>query len=106
MPRIAAEDPAARSGTVPDHGFPGANTALPLTQGDPGWLARNAAFLKGVLTADIGAAETRQGRILTPTGTLLVPPGERLTLDVVVRNVGSGRLAAGLGPDIQDPNQS
>lgn len=102
MPRIAAEDPAARNGTVPDHGFPGANTALPLTQGDPGWLARNAAFLQGVLTADIGAAETRQGRTLTPVGTLQVPPGERLTLDVVVRNVGSGHLFPGGVADLRE----
>jgi tetratricopeptide (TPR) repeat protein len=102
MPRIAAEDPAARNGTVPDHSFPGANTALPALEGDAEWAARATEMLKGVLTADIGAVESDAGRTLAPSGPVTAPPGEPLTVDVVVRNIGSGHLFPGGVADLRE----
>ena len=102
MPRIESEDPAAKGGTVPDHAFPGANTALPVVLGDSEWAERNASFLEGVLTADIGALSTPAGQILAPGALVSVPSGQPLTMDVVVRNVGSGHLFPGGVADLRE----
>lgn len=100
MPRVAADDPSARAdGTVADHAFVGANTALPAILGDDAWLARNQALLRGAVTVDIGAVEMGAGpqsqRMLAPPSVVSVPPATPLTLDIVVRNVGSGHLFPG-----------
>jgi len=102
MPRIAADDPAARDGKVADHAFLGANTALPAVLGDDEWLARNAEFLQGIVTVDIGAVESIQGRVLAPGDRVSVPRDEEITLDVVVRNTGSGHLFPGGVADLRE----
>ncbi len=102
MPRIEAEDPAAKGGTVPDHAFPGANTALPTVLGDREWAARNGAFLKNVLTAHIGALEVDGQRRLAPEGVVPVPAGSTLRAEVVVRNIGSGHLFPGGVADLRE----
>lgn len=105
MPRIAADDPAARDGTVADHGFPGANTALPSVLDRPEWLARNQAFLAEVLTADIGAVRVLGDAprdVLAPGPEVAVPPGAPLEVDVVVRNVGAGHLFPGGIADLRE----
>lgn len=102
MPRIASDDPAARDGTVADHAFPGANTALPTVLGDEAWAQRSIEFLQDVLTVDIGAVEVDGTRVLTPSGTVAVPPDANATVDVVVRNVGSGHLFPGGIADMRE----
>ncbi len=102
MPRIESDDPAARDGMVADHAFLGANTALPTVLGDEAWAERSAAFLRDVLTVDIGAVEVGQTRILTPSGAVAVPAGSTATVDVVVRNVGSGHLFPGGIADMRE----
>ncbi|MCA9650786.1 MAG: tetratricopeptide repeat protein [Myxococcales bacterium] len=107
MPQIPADDPAAGDdGKVADHAFLGANTALPRALGDEGWVARNQAFLEGVLTVDVGAIEVEgEGppqRRLAPEGPIPVPAGRPLTLDVVVRNTGSGHLYPGGIADLRE----
>ena len=102
MPRIESDDPAAREGMVADHAFLGANTALPTLLGDAAWAQRNAAFLKDVLTVDIGAVEVGDTRVLTPSGPVSIPAGAEATLDVVVRNVGSGHLFPGGIADMRE----
>ncbi|MEM6294194.1 MAG: tetratricopeptide repeat protein [Myxococcota bacterium] len=106
MPQIASDDPAAKDGTVADHAFPGANTALPTAVGDAAWAARNAAFLQDVLTLDVGAvdvaSEQATARWLAPEGTVHGTAGARTTLDVVVRNVGSGHLFPGGIADLRE----
>ena len=106
MPQIASDDPAATNGTVADHAFPGANTALPAAVGDDAWAARNAAFLQHVLTLDIGAVEVGNGdataRWLAPVGLIQGSAGAPTTLDVVVRNVGSGHLFPGGIADLRE----
>ena len=102
MPRIASDDPAAREGMVADHAFPGANTALPTVKDDPAWAARNAAFLGEVLQVDVGAVEVAGTRTLAPATAVSVPPGADTTVDVVVRNVGSGHLFPGGIADLRE----
>lgn len=105
MPRIPADDPAARDGMVADHGFPGANTALPAVLDQPEWLARNEAFLADVLTVDIGAVRVLGDAprdVLAPGAEVAVPAGAPLELDVVVRNVGAGHLFPGGIADLRE----
>ncbi len=106
MPRIASDDPAAREGTVADHAFPGSNTALPTVLGDRAWAQRSAAFLGGILVVDIGAVQTVADdgdvRVLAPSGPVAIPPGAATTVEVVVRNVGSGHLFPGGIADVRE----
>lgn len=102
MPKIDSDDPAARDGQVADHAFLGANTALPVALGDDAWARRNAEFLQGVVTVDIGAVEVGHARVLTPSGPLTVPAEAVATVDVVVRNVGSGHLFPGGIADMRE----
>ncbi|MEM7152354.1 MAG: tetratricopeptide repeat protein [Myxococcota bacterium] len=99
MPRIAADDPAARDGTVSDHAFLGANTALPHALDDAQWVARNREFIRDVLSIDVGAIEVKteagMQRQLAPPEIVTVPAGNPVTVDVVVRNQGSGHLYPG-----------
>jgi Tfp pilus assembly protein PilF len=93
MPKIAADDPAATDGMVADHAFLGANTALPRQLGIDEWVDRNQAFLRDILTVDVGAIEIGEGqRFLAPPPTVTLPAGAPITVDVVVRNVGSGHF--------------
>lgn len=101
MPRIEADDPGAKNGTVADHAFPGSNTALPAVLGDAEWAARSAEFLKDVITVDVGAVQG-SGRVLAPGGAVVATAGESLTVDVVVRNVGAGHLFPGGVADLRE----
>jgi hypothetical protein len=106
MPRIEAEDPAARDGTVSDHAFLGANTALPRALGDEAWVARNEAFLADVVSVDVGAVEfsldETPRRWLAPPPRVTVPAGVQMTLDVVVRNRKSGHFFPGGIADLRE----
>lgn len=108
MPQLDSDDPAAGAdGTVADHAFLGANTALPRAQGDEAWVARNRTFLEGVLSVQVGAVEvTGSGgdtqRQLAPTDSVSLPAGQAVTLDVVVRNLKSGHLYPGGIADLRE----
>lgn len=103
MPRVPAPrgDVAAENGTVRSHRFPGANTALPHVRGDTASLRRTEAFLRDDrLRVDLFAL--RRGGPGNPD--LQMPldrdppelrPGEEVTLDVVVRNLGVGHTFPG-----------
>jgi tetratricopeptide (TPR) repeat protein len=103
MPKIPADDPAAEDGKVADHAFLGANTALPAVLGDREWLARAEAFVAdGVVSVDVGAVELGGRRQLAPAGVVALPEGEAVTVDVVVRNTGSGHLFPGGIADLRE----
>jgi tetratricopeptide (TPR) repeat protein len=109
MPRIEADDPAAHDGKVADHAFPGANTALPAFLGDEAWLARNQAFLEGVISLRVGAVEfgdhedhATGPRSLAPPPSITVPAGETINVDLVVRNHRSGHLFPGGIADLRE----
>jgi len=102
MPRIAADDPGAKNGTIADHAFPGANTALPAVLGMDEWAERNAEFLEGVLVADVAAVRTDQGEALAPAGELTVPRRSTVTAEIVVTNLDSGHRFPGGVADLRE----
>jgi len=92
-------DLAADSGTVRSHRFLAVKTALPYLRDDTETVARIERFLQDEkLRVDIFAL-TREGATLPEmdlreTGPAL-RPGERISLDVVVRNLGVGHTFPG-----------
>ena len=68
MPKIAAADPAAKSGLVHDHRSLGANTLIPTLEGNPGQAEAVAAFRRdGAVTLGIGDLErTDDGGLVLP----------------------------------------
>ncbi|RMH18478.1 MAG: hypothetical protein D6701_06265, partial [Gemmatimonadetes bacterium] len=94
-------DLAADGGRVRSHRFLAVNTALPWLRGDTASLRRIEAFLRNRrLRVEIFAARVGRGRVdalmdLAGRDTLRLPPGQPLTLDVVVRNQGVGHTFPG-----------
>lgn len=105
MPRVPAErgDVAAEDGTVRSHRFLAANTALPWVRGDSAALRRTESFLRdGKLRVDVFALrrdgpDGRGTELHTPVDAAspALRPGERVTVDVVVRNQGVGHTFPG-----------
>jgi hypothetical protein len=92
-------DVSAKRGMVRSHRFLAVNTALPFVRGDEETIRRIEAFLRdGKLSVDIFALRTaRTGEATVPMdrGTSVLLPGERVTVDVVVRNKGVGHTFPG-----------
>lgn len=65
MPLVASKDPAAKNGKVRSHRFPGANTALPLVNGDREQYETTVRFLQDrQVTIDIfGMVPGKAGRV-------------------------------------------
>ncbi|MFQ5691054.1 MAG: tetratricopeptide repeat protein [Gemmatimonadota bacterium] len=92
-------DVAAKNGKVRSHRFLAVNTALPFVRGDREEIRRIEAFLRDEkLGVDIFAITPRpSGRVVMAperTGLALVA-GERVRVDVVVRNKGVGHTFPG-----------
>ena len=104
-------DLAAHDGIVRSHRFVAANTALPFVRGDTSTIRRTEEFLRDQrLRVDLFALR-RGGRDASSDEALFMPldverpalvPGERLILDVVVRNLGVGH---GFPGGTNDSNQ-
>jgi hypothetical protein len=109
MPPVPAPlgDLAADSGTVRSHRFTAANTALPFLRGDTASLRRIEAFLRDEkVSVDIFAIRLLgDGTTSMDPGEGGVPvrPGERIRVDVVVRNRGVGHTFPG---GTNDSNES
>lgn len=102
MPRVPAPrgDLAAEGGTVRSHRFPAANTALPHVRGDSGMIRRIESFLqKGKMRVDVFALRRGGGPAAVEMPLDERRPalavGERVTVDVVVRNQGVGHTFPG-----------
>ena len=91
-------DVSATDGYVRSHRFLAVNTALPFLRGDRETIARIEAFLRdSKLRVDIAALRRPGGGVdyqpaLAPPA---VRPGERLEIDVAVRNLGVGHTFPG-----------
>ena len=88
----------AKAGTIASHRFVGGHTWMAAMRGDAEHLARTQAKLVGVASIDVAGAlvidpETHAPRWYLPAERAEVVPGQRLALDVVVRNllVGTAR---------------
>ena len=95
-------DVAATEGKVASHRFLGAHTWLAAMRRDKGSLERTRAFLRGVASIDVAAIVRQDGARSLPADGADVRPGERLLLDVVVRNRHTGHRFPGGVMDAQD----
>lgn len=92
-------DVAAKNGFVKSHRFIAVNTALPFLRGDQETLGRIQAFLQNEkLRVDIFALKTEE--MARPAMALdftkpHLPTGQKVTVDVVVRNKGVGHTFPG-----------
>lgn len=104
MPREAAPlgDRAATGGRIASHRFTGAHTWLAAMRGDAADVARAKEFLRGAASIDIAIALHADGTRSLPADGTSVRAGERLLLDVVVRNLRAGHRFPGGVVDAQD----
>jgi tetratricopeptide (TPR) repeat protein len=92
-------DLAAKSGFVKSHRFLAVNTALPFLRGDQETIERIEEFLQTEkMRVDVFALKT--GSMERPVMAIdkhrpVVQPGETVTVDVVVRNLGVGHTFPG-----------
>lgn len=105
MPRVpaVAGDPGAKRGTLASHAFLGGHTWLADAQRDPELRARVAEFLKQSVTIDIAGVTRAGGEQVFVTGEpIAIDPGERLLVDVVVKNERVGHRFPGGVLDAHD----
>lgn len=99
MPMVDAPlgDLAATDGKVRSHLFHGPNTALPHIRGDTETVREMEGFLRGKLRVDVFAVRGQDGVTSTAPDLRDVPlvAGERVELQVVVRNQGVGHTFPG-----------
>jgi tetratricopeptide (TPR) repeat protein len=92
-------DVSAKRGLVRSHRFLAVNTALPFVRGDEETIRRIEAFLRDEkLSVDIFAlrdGSTGESTMSVDPGTSVLLPGERVSVDVVVRNKGVGHTFPG-----------
>jgi hypothetical protein len=95
-------DAAASDGKVASHRFLGAHTWLAAMRGDNDQLRKTKAMLRGSVSIDVAAAIYADGTRALPADGARVTPGERLVLDVVLRNLRVGHRFPGGVMDAQD----
>ena len=92
-------DVAAKDGKVRSHRFIAVNTALPFIRGDQKTIERIESFLQDEkLSVDIFAlkiGQTKERFMAVDKSTPTLPAGEKVTVDVVVRNKGVGHTFPG-----------
>lgn len=104
MPRVDATrgDVSAKQGKIRSHRFVGGHTWLAAMRGDAETLRQQQAMLRGAASIDVAAAIHEDGRRTLPADGAEVVAGERLELDVVVRNTRVGHRFPGGVLDAQD----
>jgi tetratricopeptide (TPR) repeat protein len=104
MPLEAAPlgDAAAKNGKIRSHRFAGAGTWLAAMRGDPKQLEADAAMLRGAASIDVAVATAADGTKTLPADGAPVTAGQRVDLDVVVRNERVGHRFPGGVVDAQD----
>jgi tetratricopeptide (TPR) repeat protein len=95
-------DAAATHGKVASHRFLGAHTWLAAMRGDKEQLRKTEEMLRGSVSIDVAAAIFADGSRALPADGARVTPGERLVLDVVLRNLRVGHRFPGGVMDAQD----
>ncbi len=95
-------DLAADEGTVASHRFVGARSWLAAMLKDDKQLELVGKMLRDKVSLDIPLAVLADGTRVMPARGAEVVPGQRIVLDVVLRNLGVGHLFPGASLDVQD----
>jgi tetratricopeptide (TPR) repeat protein len=95
-------DPAADQGRIASHRVLGGHSWLAAMRRDPAQLRRIEGFLRHSVSIDVAAVIGEDGRRTVPAEGAPVRPGERLLVDVVVRNQAVGHRFPGGTVDAQD----
>lgn len=97
MPLVASQDAGNDNGMVRSHRFPGANTAIPALLNLPEQGKQTGTFLQGSVRLDLFALRRLSAQELSeeerwhfPLETQTLTAGERVAVDVVVRNLRVG----------------
>lgn len=95
MPLVPSQDAGNDQGFVRSHAFPGANTAVPALRGDQAQVERSAQLLMGSVRVDLFGLRLEDSSSSPevwrwPLEQQALPAGQRVTLDVVVRNLKVG----------------
>lgn len=101
----SGEELGAKNGTLASHRFVGGHTWMAAMRGDADHLRRTQAKLEGAASIDIAGARLEAptgGQWHLPADAAPVTPGQRLALDVVLRNLLVGHRFPGGVLDIQD----
>lgn len=101
-PRGDAAATEEQKGKVASHRFAGGHTWLASMRGDSEQLKATQAMLSGAASLDIAVASFGDGRRHLPADGAPIKAGERITLDVVVRNLSVGHRFPGGVMDAQD----
>jgi hypothetical protein len=103
MPRVPAPagDPGAKHGTLASHAFLGGHTWLAAS--DPALAARAEAFLQSSVFVEVSQVQRGNGDAeMVSEAPIVVHDGERLVVDVVVKNDRVGHKFPGGVSDAQD----
>ncbi|HEU4410693.1 MAG TPA: multiheme c-type cytochrome [Polyangiaceae bacterium] len=91
-----------RDGRLASHRFLGGHTFLASLRGDAPQVERTREFLRGTASVDVAALVREDGARVVPPDGAPIAPGERVRLDVVLRNLGTGHRFPGGVMDVQD----
>jgi Tfp pilus assembly protein PilF len=100
MPRVRADDPAAKDGMVRSHRFLAANTALPYVNGDAEQLRLTQAFLQdGQISVDVfGLVRAEEGRASARQVVANADPAIASTFAVGEESMNFGAQQAFIAP--------
>lgn len=104
MPRedVTRGDPGAKNGKIASHAFLGAHTWLAAMRGDNQTLARTRAMLEGAVSMDVAAVVGADGKRYLPADGAAVNAGERVVIDIALRNERVGHRFPGGTMDAAD----
>jgi Tfp pilus assembly protein PilF len=100
MPLVPSNDPAAKSGMIRSHRFPGANTALPFVNHDPEQLKTVQAFLRdGQISVDVfGIARVAESASPSERAAATSEPRLSTTFAIGEESMNFGAAAVSLEP--------
>jgi tetratricopeptide (TPR) repeat protein len=93
---------ADEDGKIASHRFLGGHTWLAAMRGDEEALSLAKRFIEGAVSLDFAAAILTGGERVLPADGARVTPGERIVLDLVLRNLRVGHRFPGGTLDAQD----
>jgi tetratricopeptide (TPR) repeat protein len=100
--RVTGLELGAPDGFLASHRFAGGHSAIAAAVGDRAQLDAVRVLQSTAASIDVTALRYEDGRRALPIDGAPVRPGERVTIDVVVRNIGTGHRFPGGARDVRD----